>query len=266
MASIEPHTLMAELWFEAEPEIDRDDLLRRVHERLPESEIEPDGPLLVAHTRYVHTYADGKVGPIITALIEPGSGERALDNEPDTTQTYDWDDAGAVLERCDQSIVVAELFGRVHPYEDRVEAFRTTLNAAVAQLGPVAVWLPNSARVIQPAALVEDPTAAFVNVRMFRDEDDPGAFVMDTLGLHALGMPDFQLHFRDLEPGRVAAVLYNLAAYVLEHGDVIESGHTVSGMDGGDHWPCQLEDALVGPDRLVLDIDPGDPYAAGNRS
>ena len=139
------------------------------------------------------------------------------------------------------------------------------MNAAVALLAPDAVWLPNSTRVVHPGALLEDPVAPFVNVRMFWVEDDPGVIVMDTLGLHALALPDLQLHFRDLEPGRVAAALYNLAAYVLEHGDVIESGHTVTGLEAGEHWPCQLEDALVGPDRLVLDIDPGDPHAAGNR-
>ena len=81
---------------------------------------------------------------------------------------------------------------------------------------------------------------------------------MDTLGLHALGLPDFQIRFRDLPPGRVASVLYNLAAYVLENSDVIDAGHTVAGVNGDEHWPCRHEDALVEPDRVVLDIDPGD--------
>lgn len=264
MASTEPIPLMAELWFEDEPEdIDRDDLLRRVHERLPDSEIHPSAEsVLVAHMRYEHTYADGKRGPLITILA---ATEKTGEQTPEPTQTYDWDDADAVLERCRRSLAVGELYGRVHPYEHRVDAFRTTLNAAVALLRPAAVWLPHSERVIRPAALLDDPIAAFVHVRMFDVEDDPDASVMDTLGLHALGMPDFQLHFRDLEPGRVAAILYNLAAYVIEHGEVITSGHTVSGMAGDEHWRCQLEDALAGPDRLVLDVNPGDPYAAGNR-
>ena len=61
---------MAELWFESEPEIDRDRLLAQVRERLPESELKPDGPVVVAHMRYLHTYADGETGPIVTAILE----------------------------------------------------------------------------------------------------------------------------------------------------------------------------------------------------
>ena len=261
----EPHIILAELWFEDEPEIDRAALLSRVREHLPESELKPDGPVLVAHLRYQHTYADGERGPIITALLEAGAGRRSLKHEPDTTQTYDWDEADAVLERCGHSLLVTELFGRLHPYENRVDAYRTTLTAAVELLAPAAVWCPNSTRVIEPAVLLDDPAAPFVNVRMFRIEGEPGILVMDTLGLHVLGLPDFQCHFRDLEPGRMAAKLYDLAAYVLENGDVIESGHTVSGVGDEEHWRCQREDALVAPDRLVLDIDPGEPFAAGKR-
>ena len=118
---------------------------------------------------------------------------------------------------------------------------------------------------LEPGKLGEHPLAGLVNVRLFRIENDPGVCVMDTLGLHALGLPDFQLHFRDLEPSALAAHLYNLAAYAFEAEEPIESGHTVSGPDGDERWRVQLEDALLEPARVVLDIDPGAPYAAGDR-
>lgn len=42
-------------------------------------------------------------------------------------------------------------------------------------------------------------------------------------------------------------------------------GNTISGVRGDEHWRCRHGPALVGPDRLVIDIDPGAPYAAGGR-
>jgi hypothetical protein len=95
---------------------------------------------------------------------------------------------------------------------------------------------------------------------------ESGDIVMDTLGLGALGLPDLQCHYRALSPEEVARCLYNTAWYIFSNGDVIENGHTVEGITPGTRWRCQHEDALVGPDRVVLDLNPGMPYAAGNRS
>jgi len=105
-----------------------------------------------------------------------------------------------------------------------------------------------------------------VNVRLFAVSDDEDEMVMDTRGLAPFDLPDLQVHFRDLEPGRLAGLLYATASYLLEEGDVIADGNTISGLDGDEHWRCTHEDALVAPPRRVVDIDPGDPYAAGRRA
>ena len=52
---------------------------------------------------------------------------------------------------------------------------------------------------------------------------------MDTRGLAPFGLPDLQVHFRDLEPARLAGLLYATAGYLLEEGDVIADGNTISG-------------------------------------
>jgi hypothetical protein len=88
---------------------------------------------------------------------------------------------------------------------------------------------------------------------------------MDTLGLGALGLPDLQCRFCLLEPRAVARALYNTAWYLFTEGDVIQDGHTVEGGAPGSRWRCRHEDSLVGPERVVLDLNPGPPYAAGNR-
>ena len=104
-----------------------------------------------------------------------------------------------------------------------------------------------------------------LNVRLFNIQGAPDDRVMDTLGLAALGLPDLQCHFRDLECNDVASLLRNLGLYLFEHGDIIEDGHTVSGIPATEKWRCQHEMALIGPERIVLDIDPGPAFAAGNR-
>ena len=112
---------------------------------------------------------------------------------------------------------------------------------------------------------IENPVYGFVNVRFYNLEGTDGDRVMDTLGLGALGLTDLQLHYRELAPGEVAAELYNIAVYLLENGDVIEDGHTVQGFTPEDRWRCRHEMSLMPPRRPVLDINPGPPFAAGDR-
>ncbi|MGI3782350.1 MAG: DUF4261 domain-containing protein, partial [Janthinobacterium lividum] len=147
-----------------------------------------------------------------------------------------------------------------------IAALVGTVAALTAATGPVALGWPTSQRVTDPAARASDGLGGLVNVRLFAVSDDEDELVMDTRGLAPLGLPDLQMHFRDLEPSRLAALLYATAAYLLEAGDVIADGNTISGLEGDEHWRCEHEDALVPPVRTVLDIDPGDPYAAGRRA
>ena len=59
-----------------------------------------------------------------------------------------------------------------------------------------------------------------LNVRLFRVEGGAqGDMLMDTRGLAALGLPDLQMHFRGLNPGRVAGLLFNYGRYIYENGD-----------------------------------------------
>jgi hypothetical protein len=64
----------------------------------------------------------------------------------------------------------------------------------------------------------------------------------------------------------VAAVLGNTAWYLFQVGDVIDNGYTLDGIEEGSAWKCQHEDALAPPERVVLDLNPGPPHAAGRWS
>ncbi len=59
----------------------------------------------------------------------------------------------------------------------------------------------------------------------------------------------------------ICKMLYNMAYYIYENGDVIEDGHTVQGGKTEDKRICHHEIALVASERIVLDINPGEGFA-----
>ena len=79
------------------------------------------------------------------------------------------------------------------------------------------------------------------------------------------GLPDVQCHFWDRQPGEIAPLLFATAVYLFQSGDVIADGNTISGPWADERLVCLHEPALLAPSRRVIDIDLGDPYAAGRR-
>ena len=102
-------------------------------------------------------------------------------------------------------------------------------------------------------------------MRLFTVAGDAEALVMDTLGLHSFGLLDVQCHFRGKDPAEIGALLYSTAGYIFDAGDVIADGNTISGLEWDERYTCRREPALLQPDRLVIDVDLGDPFAAGQR-
>ncbi|VEI13513.1 DUF4261 domain-containing protein [Trueperella bialowiezensis] len=113
------------------------------------------------------------------------------------------------------------------------------------------------------------------NVRVFRMDGDE--WLIDTFGLHKLGAPDVQYHFRGLDLTKVAAHALTVAEYQLEHDFPIRSGNSIAGIEESDYsdeagqtkdpatmWRCNYEKSLMVPDRVVLDIHTG-PNAVGER-
>lgn len=262
-------TLVAELWFDAAPDLTDPGLLATLRTLSPGAEVQQDSVVVPYLGRQVEagerSTGSGSDRPLLTVVL-PGSplgeGGKTL---PSVSQTWDWPEAEEALTRARASVLVTEMFADGHPAQDRVAALTAVVAALVAATGPVAVSWPTSQRVSDPAALVTPGLAGLLNVRLFSVSDDEDELVMDTLGLAPLGLPDVQCHFRDLDPGELALVLYSTASYLFDEGDVIADGDTISGPQGEEHWRCRHEDALVGPPRTVLDVDPGEPYAAGRR-
>ncbi len=264
----DPPALVAELWYAAAPDLSDPALLAGLRAIAPELEVGPDAlavPYLGGEVD--HRAPDGAGRAPLSSAVLPGSplgeGGKAL---PEVSQTWDWPGAEQALTEARASVLVTEVFAAGYPVRDRVAALTSVVAAVAGATSPVAISWPTSQRVSDPAATLEPGVGGLLNVRLFTVSDDEDELVMDTLGLAPFGLPDLQCHFRDLEPAALAAVLFSAATYVLEAGDVIADGETISGPRGDEHWPCRHEVALVGPARTVLDVDPGDPYAAGRRA
>ena len=155
---------------------------------------------------------------------------------------------------------------------DRVRLFHGVLQAAVEITKPHAIVFGHSQQIVAPDAYLkscsDDPIKRLggLNVRFFSiSNSDSGDMLMDTRGLDEIGLHDLQCHFHDLDPNDVSQVLLNTALYIFENGPVIESGQTVAGTAPESQWQCQFEESLLEPKREVLDLNPGQLFAAGNR-
>lgn len=169
-------------------------------------------------------------------------------------------------------MLLTDMFAIGLDYKIRLSLFTKVLLAVLEVIPCLTIHWQPSQHFVNPdkyrSALLNAGNVLFgaVNVRLFRVENrTPGDIVMDTLGLHAFGLPGLQCHFNGLDEQKVARLLYNTSVYVFEKGDVIADGHTL-GFTPKQRWVCRHAKSLVEPKRVVIDINPGKPYAAGNRT
>lgn len=194
-------------------------------------------------------------------------------------QSWNWREAAHVIGHCSRALDISDEATDWADYKQRVSTFRRVLAASIRELQPLAVHCVSSQQFLAPNWLAEaledeggDEMFGFVNIRLYKFEGHEKGIeaeydetVMDTLGLGALGLPDLQAHFKHLDPALVAELLYSAATYIFSNGPVIESGHNLQGFLPDQKWICQLEESITEPTRLVLDLNPGRPYAAGKR-
>lgn len=182
-------------------------------------------------------------------------------------QTWDWAEAKDALARHQSHVVVSDLLAAALPYKSRLGFFQNVLSGVLELMTPLAIrWRP-SQKVVSPAALVKalapgegrDPVKGAVNVRRTLVKS-VGGVVLDTLGLGALGLPDFEVALGDRLPPPFEAMLRSLARYEYDLGDVIADGRTVKG--GTESFSCVRGTSSVDPSREVFILKPG--RGAGN--
>jgi hypothetical protein len=254
--------LAVKVLYEHAPQLDAEAIAARVRQTLPKTVVVAYEPgVLLAHEDFPIAVEQGTKA-ILTMIGAPDADERG---DFDLTQSWSFRDAADAVGTATATLLVAEMLGAGGPPQHRVRAFKAALEAVAELTRPLAIWSPAAQEMLAPNDLTRHALAGLVNVRLFQVEDEQDEMLMDTLGLHTLGLPDFQMHFRGLDETVIATRLTTLAIHVFEHPeDRIETGHTVSGPNG-ERWRVQFEQALAGPNRIVLDIDPGPPHAAGER-
>jgi hypothetical protein len=267
-------TYMVELLYTERPQIDRERLLDELRRRCGNVErlTSHEELYLYAFPDHLAHYTDGSV-PAQIFLAFPEERKEPMNLDDALQQSWGWEGAHAAAAACQTSVLLTDMMARGLDYKTRLELFHNALESVLAVAPCQAIhWAP-AQHLVDPQAYLEarrspdaHPLQHAVNVRFFHiSNGQPGEMLMDTMGLATLGLPDLQCHFLELEPGEVARVLYNTAAYIYDNGDIVEDGHTIQGIRSDDRWLCRHELALVGPDREVLDVNPGMTHAAGSR-
>lgn len=240
------------------------------HEIVVSGEGRGEKSVLFVHTEFPIEYKEGFL-PAQTALLRAEKTPSAEEYRKELQQSWNCENAAELLAGATETVIVTEMMARLLPAPDRLKLFHGVLQSAVESTMPDALVFKHSQQIVAPSIYLGDCDAepllrrGSVNVRFFRIEDSDGEMLMDTRGLHEIGLHDLQCHYRKLEPNDVSRVLFNLAGYLVEKGPVIKSGNTVEGARPGSKWKCQFERAILEPDREVLDLNPGKPFAAGNR-
>lgn len=267
---------MVQLAFRTEPELDPRAIVERVEELIHSGITLPDGAVNDAAVLFMHAKHQFELsdGPVCgqTAFLRSSDGLESLAGFADELQqSWDCDEAEELLEGTTTLPLVSELMSRGLEPTARLEIFHGVLQAVVEQTEPSALIFKHSQQIVAPNAYLESCSkppivrTGALNVRFFNISGSNGDMLMDTRGLSEIGLHDIQCHFRQLEPGAVARLLFNVGCYIVEQGPVIESGQTIDGLEPDSAWLCQFEDSLVPPERVLLDLNPGADFAAGGR-
>lgn len=225
--------------------------------------------------KYKATFKEGTVPPqlMVTGCLD------AADYSIDAltrSQMWDCENSGEILSECKYHVIAVDMLGGAMDYKNRAEMLMDYMEALV-ELYPAcaAVQFQTSGKMFPREKIVshqiprEDRFVYFaVNVRFFRVEGTPD-FLVDTLGMSTLYLPDLQYHFHTMEPNWVVNHAYNLLSYMFANNAPIKSGETVDGvvegrMDQRVQWKCHYESALIQPPREVLDICMNE-FASGKR-
>jgi hypothetical protein len=266
---------IVELHYSSEPRCDYLEIKSRA-EAILDTQVDVPDPrsakdaFLIFHKQYPVQLKDAVIFPQ-TALLRTNKPINIGSYADDIQQSWGFRDCSPVLSTSKHTILVTEMMARALPAKDRVHLFHGVLQSVIELTKPNALVFKHSQQVVQPQVYLDSVSDAPIlrpgslNVRFFNIANSSGDMLMDTRGLSEVGLHDLQCHFHDLDPNDVGSLLLNTAVYIFENGPVIESGNTIAGIDKGSKWVCQFENALVAPEREVLDLNPGPKYAAGGR-
>ena len=215
------------------------------------------------------------------ANVPPGIAITIIDEEPDKEelrksleQSWNYSNKNELIENCKVKVIVSDFLAIGLEYGKRVELFQQALYAIVEVLTCQLINFNITEQLITREEYLEnnpldeeyDPLFGMLNVRKFHVEGKENEYIMDTLGLSAIGLCDLQCHYKNLDTNQVSEFLYSYGYYIFDNQDAAENIKEIEGISlEGSKWKCQHEVALVEPERIVLDINPGKEFSSEDR-
>ena len=192
-------------------------------------------------------------------------------------QMWNVRDAGQVLDRCTSAVRLTDENASKLDYKQRGKMLTELIEAGLdCYPDCAAVYIPASGRLVLAGQVRENPARGgdrflylCVNTRVFSLRSDGRELLVDTVGLHLLGLPDVQYRFHTLNPNKVAKHAYSVASLLYAVGPMMKSGETIDGMDDYGvtpeiRWPFQYQMAMLEPPRTVMAIQAGE-YAVSSQ-
>lgn len=261
-----PELLSAKLLFLDKPNFDSNQVLTEVKKHFENVEHSfSENSLIFSFSDHPIQFADATIPAQCTIMI-PDQGKSEVEL-PDAAfqQNWHWQEANQIAKNCTYEILVTDLMSRTLPYKERLNIFMDFLVAVIKVTQPNAVYSSSAQKILNPTDIINiwdtdkiQTLYAICNVRLYNAGTDTGhkELLMDTVGLHTIGLPDFQIRFSAADENEVANLLWTYAYYAYEFGDIIVDGNTLEGLEAGSKWKCEKQLSLVGPDRVVVNVTP----------
>lgn len=251
------------LLFEKKPEFDPATLLeaiRRYVGKVESGQEQQEGFMAFFFPEIHQEFKDGNL-PAQAQLIIPENHQVDLGRfQTAREQGAHWPEGYAKVQASRYEYFLSDFMMQTFPAATRLGVMGGLLRSAIAVLQPDVLYFSQSDQLVDPRSFLrrhskEDQLFGFVNVRLFRIAEDPqNGLMMDTLGMHALGLPDLELYFHQYAANDVAARLMDYAYYQFEEGPVIRDGDEMIGMDDSEIWYGKRLTSSVGPEREVVRI------------
>lgn len=260
-----PEMLNVKLLFAEKPVIDSQVVLAELRKYYPSVDHPQEGKSLLFFFPEIEVqFTDGAIAAQCAVFLPDDKNINAEIKEEAFQQNWHWREAEVAARSCHYEVLLTDFMTRTLDYKIRFKLFVNFVAAVTKATKPQVVYAVTTQKLLEPGTLIEDwdsrekeDLSALVNVRLYNISDGrAGETLMDTVGLHQFGLPDFQIRFTDYNPSEIAGLLWNYAYYLFENGDVIENGNTLAGLGGDSKWRCDRQISLVGPERIVLDVQP----------
>lgn len=256
-----PKIAMFKLLYADKPAIDMNAVLTELQKVYPNVTFDSEANVFIFPDCQIEL--KNGTGPAQCVILRSEDDQKAELTDAYFQQNWHWDGAEEAYVNCKYEVAVTDFLSRSLDPRIRVVLVQQLLCAMIKVSNPQVIVSVHGQKLLDAQTFIEDcqdpnyiALDLFINVRLYNvEETEQGRLLMDTVGLHALGLSDLQIFYNDdsLIDG-IANRLWDYAYYLLHVGEVIEDGNTVDGLEEDKKWTCQKVFSVTEPERTVLDM------------